>query len=221
MFEKRAEDVVRDISNVKQEIISYRKVIKPERYLPETVGAGCVFFDYDNDGWMDIYLVNSGTSDFFTPAKPLKNALYHNNHDGTFTDVTDKAGVAGGTFGMGGYLESGGGNDGYYFGFANEGLWPLCHIAHVRPVFRTSDWEQYVEVNRRFSAAVCSEARTEDPVVLVQDYHFALLPRFIHEQLPKATIITFWQPITARAGLILDLLPSVLGGWWQLVHVFQ
>ena len=82
---------------------------------------------------------------------------------------------------------------GYYYGFANEGLWPLCHIAHVRPVFRTRDWEQYVEVNRRFAAAVCSEARTEDPVVLVQDYHFALLPRFIHEQLPKATIITFWH----------------------------
>ena len=75
--------------------------ISPERYLPETVGAGCVFFDYDNDGWMDIYLVNSGPSDFFNPATPLKNALYHNNHDGTFTDVTDKAGVAGGTFGMG------------------------------------------------------------------------------------------------------------------------
>jgi enediyne biosynthesis protein E4 len=75
--------------------------LSAERYLPETVGAGCVFFDYDNDGWMDIYLVNSGPSDFFTPAKPLKNALYHNNHDGSFTDVTDKAGVAGGTFGMG------------------------------------------------------------------------------------------------------------------------
>jgi enediyne biosynthesis protein E4 len=73
----------------------------PDRHLPETVGAGCAFFDYDNDGWMDIYLVNSGRSDFFTPATPLKNALYHNNHNGTFTDVTDKAGVAGGTFGMG------------------------------------------------------------------------------------------------------------------------
>ena len=72
-----------------------------ERYLPETVGAGCVFFDYDNDGWLDIYLVNSGPADFFKPATPLKNALYHNNHDGTFTDVTDRAGVAGGTFGMG------------------------------------------------------------------------------------------------------------------------
>ena len=72
-----------------------------ERYLPETVGAGCAFLDYDNDGWMDIYLVNSGPSDFFKPTAPLRNALYHNNHDGTFTDVTDKAGVAGGTFGMG------------------------------------------------------------------------------------------------------------------------
>src|SRR6266446_1550585 len=65
-----------------------------DRYLPETVGAGCAFFDYDNDGWMDIYLVNSGPSDFFTPNIPLRNALYHNNHDGTFTDVTEKAGVA-------------------------------------------------------------------------------------------------------------------------------
>ncbi|HWN08658.1 MAG TPA: CRTAC1 family protein [Pyrinomonadaceae bacterium] len=73
----------------------------PERHLPETVGAGCAFFDYDNDGWMDIYLVNSGSADFFTPTTRLKNALYRNNHDGTFTDVTDKAGVAGGTFGMG------------------------------------------------------------------------------------------------------------------------
>ncbi|MFN2517065.1 MAG: CRTAC1 family protein [Pyrinomonadaceae bacterium] len=73
----------------------------PERYLPETVGAGCAFFDFDNDGWMDIYLVNSGPSDFYAPTAPLKNALYRNNHDGTFTDVTDKAGVGGGTFGMG------------------------------------------------------------------------------------------------------------------------
>ena len=73
----------------------------PEHYLPETVGAGCAFFDYDNDGWMDIYLVNSGASDFYTPTTPLKNALYRNNRNGTFTDVTDKAGVAGGGFGMG------------------------------------------------------------------------------------------------------------------------
>ena len=73
----------------------------PDRQLPETVGAGCAFLDYDNDGWMDIYFVNSGPSDFFTPSAPLKNALYRNNRDGTFTDVTDKAGVAGGRFGMG------------------------------------------------------------------------------------------------------------------------
>jgi hypothetical protein len=73
----------------------------PERYLPETVGAGCAFFDYDSDGWLDIYLVNSGPSDFYTPTVPLKNALYRNNRNGTFTDVTDKAGVAGRDFGMG------------------------------------------------------------------------------------------------------------------------
>jgi hypothetical protein len=72
-----------------------------ERYLPETTGAGCAFFDYDNDGWMDIYLVNSGKCDFYDPNPPLRNALYHNNRDGTFTDVTEKAGVAAGGFGQG------------------------------------------------------------------------------------------------------------------------
>ena len=71
------------------------------RYEPETVGAGCAFFDYDNDGWMDVYLVNSGPCDFYTPSKPLRNALYHNNRDGTFTDVTEKAGVLGNAYGMG------------------------------------------------------------------------------------------------------------------------
>jgi hypothetical protein len=73
----------------------------PEYYLPETTGAGCAFLDYDNDGWMDIYLVNSGTCDFFKPKNPLRNALYRNNRDGTFTDVTERAGVAGGGYGMG------------------------------------------------------------------------------------------------------------------------
>ena len=70
-------------------------------YLPETVGGGCAFLDYDNDGWMDIYLVNSGPCDFFVPKTPLRNALYHNNRDGTFTDVTAKAGVPGDAYGMG------------------------------------------------------------------------------------------------------------------------
>jgi hypothetical protein len=73
----------------------------PQRFLPESLGPGCAFLDYDNDGWMDLYLVNSGISDFYQPAKPLKNALYKNNRDGTFTDVTDQASVRGGTFGMG------------------------------------------------------------------------------------------------------------------------
>jgi trehalose-6-phosphate synthase len=82
---------------------------------------------------------------------------------------------------------------GYYYGFANEGLWPLCHIAHVRPTFRSGDWAQYVAVNRKFAEAVVSEAKTKNPIVLVQDYHFALLPNMIREELPDATIITFWH----------------------------
>src|SRR5881394_2224757 len=73
----------------------------PDRHLPETVGAGCAFLDYDNDGWMDIYFVNSGRCDFYEPPRPLRNALYHNNRDGTFTDVTQKAGVPGDAYGMG------------------------------------------------------------------------------------------------------------------------
>lgn len=82
---------------------------------------------------------------------------------------------------------------GYYYGFANEGLWPLCHIAHVRPLFRDDDWRQYTRVNERFADAVAQEAKTDDPVVLIQDYHFALLPRMVRERLPRATIITFWH----------------------------
>jgi trehalose 6-phosphate synthase len=82
---------------------------------------------------------------------------------------------------------------GYYYGFANEGLWPLCHIAHVRPTFRSGDWAHYVGVNRKFARAVVDEAKTRDPIVLVQDYHFALLPNMIREELPEATVITFWH----------------------------
>jgi hypothetical protein len=80
----------------------HENAMSPERYLPETMGPGVAFFDYDNDGWMDIFMVNSGKADFYQPKAPLKHALYKNNRDGTFTDVTDKAGVAGGNeFGMG------------------------------------------------------------------------------------------------------------------------
>ena len=79
----------------------HENAMSPNRYLPETMGPGCAFLDFDNDGWMDIYMVNSGPCDFWTPPKPIRNALYKNNRDGTFTDVTEKAGVTGGTFGMG------------------------------------------------------------------------------------------------------------------------
>jgi trehalose 6-phosphate synthase len=93
---------------------------------------------------------------------------------------------------------------GYYYGFSNEGLWPLCHVADTRPVFRTEDWEHYVAVNRRFADAVCEEVDSDDPIVLVQDYHFALAPRMIRERLPRATILTFWHipwPSAERIGI--------------------
>jgi trehalose 6-phosphate synthase len=84
--------------------------------------------------------------------------------------------------------------EGYYYGFANEGLWPLCHIAHTRPLFRASDWEYYQNVNQKFMAAVLEEIKNvEKPVVLVQDYHFALLPRMIKEKRPDARVAIFWH----------------------------
>ena len=84
--------------------------------------------------------------------------------------------------------------EGYYYGFANEGLWPLCHIVHARPIFRPEDWADYAEVNRRFAKAVLEEMTgTESPVVLIQDYHFALLPRLIRDQRPDARIAIFWH----------------------------
>jgi hypothetical protein len=80
----------------------HENAMSPDRYLPETMGPGVAFCDFDNDGWTDIFMVNSGRSDFYQPKAPLRNALYRNNRDGTFTDVTEKAGVAGGAeFGMG------------------------------------------------------------------------------------------------------------------------
>ena len=72
-----------------------------QHYLPEAEGGGVAIFDYDNDGWMDILLVNSGPAAFYAPASPLHMALYHNNHDETFTDVTQKAGLTAELFGMG------------------------------------------------------------------------------------------------------------------------
>src|SRR4029078_3976579 len=80
----------------------HTNAMSADRYLPETMGPGVAFLDYDNDGWMDLFMVNSGPADFYQPAKPLKKVLYKNNRDGTFTDVSEKAGVAGGKeFGMG------------------------------------------------------------------------------------------------------------------------
>jgi trehalose-6-phosphate synthase/HAMP domain-containing protein len=107
---------------------------------------------------------------------------------------------------------------GYYFGFANEGLWPLCHIAHTRPTFRMEDWEHYQTVNRKFAEALLEEIEHEDnPVVLVQDYHFALLPRLIKEARPDARVAIFWHipwPNAEAFGICpwqSDLLDGLLG----------
>jgi trehalose 6-phosphate synthase len=107
---------------------------------------------------------------------------------------------------------------GFYLGFANEGLWPLCHIAHTRPTFRAEDWEFYRSVNRKFAEVLLEEiAGEENPVVLVQDYHFALLPRMIKEQRPDARVAIFWHipwPNPEAFGICpwqRDLLDGLLG----------
>ncbi len=83
---------------------------------------------------------------------------------------------------------------GYYEGFSNEGLWPLCHIAHTRPIFRPEDWLEYQKINRRFADAVLQEMEgTESPILLAQDYHFALLPRIVKEARPDARVAIFWH----------------------------
>ena len=93
---------------------------------------------------------------------------------------------------------------GYYEGFANEGLWPLCHIAHVRPVFRADDWRHFVDVSQRFADAVVKSAKRPDPLVLVQDYHMPLVPQMIRDRLPQATVVTFWHipwPMSETFGI--------------------
>jgi trehalose 6-phosphate synthase len=106
---------------------------------------------------------------------------------------------------------------GYYYGFSNEGLWPLCHVAHARPVFRAEDWRQYRAVNQRFADVVCSEVDSRDPIILVQDYHFALVPAMIRKHLPAATILVFWHipwPNDERMGICPwrnELLEGLLG----------
>jgi len=93
---------------------------------------------------------------------------------------------------------------GYYEGFANEGLWPLCHIAHVRPVFRADDWRHFVDVSQRFADAVVKSTKRPDPLVLVQDYHMPLVPQMIRDRLPQATVVTFWHipwPMSETFGI--------------------
>ncbi|MBK6847207.1 MAG: trehalose-6-phosphate synthase [Proteobacteria bacterium] len=117
---------------------------------------------------------------------------------------------------------------GYYYGFANEGLWPLSHLAHARPIFRGEDWKHYQTVNEKFADAVGAEVDADDPIVLVQDYHFALAPKFIRARLPRATVIMFWHipwPNSERFGICPwrnELLDGMLGssilGFHTQVH---
>ncbi len=116
--------------------------------------------------------------------------------------------------------------EGYYFGFANEGLWPLCHIAHTRPVFRATDWNYYRAVNEKFADALVQEMEgQEEPGVLVQDYHFALLPLLIKERLPNARVAIFWHIPWPNAEVFLicpwarELLEGLLGADLVGFHV--
>lgn len=83
--------------------------------------------------------------------------------------------------------------EGYYYGLSNEGLWPLCHMTHTRPIFRESDWMMYEKVNQKFADSILEELPANNPFVFIQDYHFTLLARMIKEKRPDATIALFWH----------------------------
>jgi len=83
--------------------------------------------------------------------------------------------------------------EGYYYGFSNEGLWPLCHMTHTRPVFRETDWQVYKKVNQRFADSVLAELPVKNPFVFIQDYHFTLLAKLIKEKRPDTKIALFWH----------------------------
>jgi trehalose 6-phosphate synthase len=106
---------------------------------------------------------------------------------------------------------------GYYYGFANEGLWPLCHTVDVTPVFRRADYEMYRAANTRFAGMVADEAGAGSPIVLVQDYHFALAPRLLRQRLPESRLVAFWHIPWPRARVFrtcpwaLELLDGLLG----------
>ncbi|MFH0839961.1 MAG: trehalose-6-phosphate synthase [Candidatus Omnitrophota bacterium] len=83
--------------------------------------------------------------------------------------------------------------EGYYYGFSNEGLWPLCHVTHTRPIFRETDWQMYKKVNLKFAESILEELPANNPFVFIQDYHFTLLPAMIKEKRPDATVALFWH----------------------------
>ncbi|MBI2488742.1 MAG: trehalose-6-phosphate synthase [Planctomycetes bacterium] len=83
--------------------------------------------------------------------------------------------------------------DGYYYGFSNEGLWPLCHNTHTRPIFRETDWNTYKKVNQKFADSILEELPVKNPFVFIQDYHFTLLGRMIKEKRPDVTVALFWH----------------------------
>lgn len=83
--------------------------------------------------------------------------------------------------------------NGYYYGFSNEGLWPLCHITHTRPIFRESDWEMYRKVNQKFADNIIEELPSKNPFIFIQDYHFTLLAKMLKEKRPDVTIALFWH----------------------------
>ena len=144
--------------------------------------------------------------------------IAHGNggYDRDFVDTADccPAPAAIGTYSLRRIWLSAEEQRGYCDGFANSGLWPLCHMVHVRPVFNESDWQQYRTVNARFADAVVREARGPDPIVLVQDYHLALVPAMVRAQLPHATLVSFWHipwPHPEQMGMC-PWLPELLEG---------
>jgi trehalose 6-phosphate synthase len=173
------------------------------------LGENALFLVSNREPYMHVIDEATGSTKCIRPASGVVTAIHPilcacggtwiahgaGNADRKFVNSKDKLGVPPGDdrYILKRVWLSKGEEDGYYYGFANEGLWPLCHNTHTRPIFRDSDWQVYKKVNQKFADSVLEELPAKNPFVFIQDYHFTLLAKMIKEKRPDATIALFWH----------------------------
>jgi len=173
------------------------------------LGDNSLFVVSNREPYMHIFDENMGKSICIRPASGVVTAIHpilcacggtwvahgSGNADKKFVNSKDKLGVPpeDNRYILKRVWLSKEEEQGYYYGFSNEGLWPLCHNTHTRPVFKESDWRMYKEVNQKFADSLLNELPASSPFIFVQDYHFTLLPKMIKDKRPDAKIALFWH----------------------------